>query len=404
MNSTNQPEVQNEKYYPDFARHRNAIRAILAQTSTPLFLGERAIFLARLRDLQDSLRTRWGPAQVAYSFKTNYQVAQSRVFADSQIWAEVVSGFEYRMARELGFEGRSIIFNGPHKSSDDLRTAARDGALINVNDHDELSRLIAVSAERTEPLGIGLRLGSTLPKLGHSRFGFSLENDEATEAVSRIRAATGLRIVALHSHLYGDSDNPELYRLAAQRLGEFAQRCIPDYQRALRYVDLGGGFPAHGTKPKSRSEWNPQPIDVYVHTIASSLLQFFGSADARPTLILEPGRYLTCDGIVLVSKVLHVKERGGRQVVNCDASISMVPLTHYAPQIIAAYSAALDERRGNPVPTVIHGSTCRENDTLFEGLFPPTRVGDYLVHFAAGAYNSSLSPRFIFENPRLILF
>ena len=32
------------------------------------------------------------------------------------------------------------------------------------------------------------------------------------------------------------------------------------------------------------------------------------------------------------------------------------------------------------------------------------KVDDYLVHFAAGAYNSNLSPDFIFQTPRLVLF
>ena len=304
----------------------------------------------------------------------------------------------------MDFPGTSIIFNGPHKTDDDLQTAIVEGALVNVNDHDELDRVIRIASAANSPIDIGLRLSSTLPKLGHSRFGFSLENGEATAALDRVRRSPQLTLAALHTHLYGDTDEANIYGLAASRLGEFAKQHLPDYQHTLKFIDMGGGFPAHGPKPKSRQTWNPQPIDVYIKAITDALRPFFSTASRQPTLIVEPGRYLTCDGIVLVTRVLHAKERDGKQTVNCDGSISMVPLTHYCPQIIRVYTHELKERVGEETPTIIHGSTCRENDVLFDGLFPPTQPGDYLVHFAAGAYNSSLSPDFIFASPSQELF
>ena len=378
--------------------------AALARTGTPVFLGERKNLRDRYQTLTQCLTANWGPYVVGYSFKTNYLVAESGIFQDCGAWAEVVSGREYRLARQLQYAGPSIIFNGPHKTDGELQTAINDGALINLNDHDELRRIIHIASGASTPIDVGLRLSSALPRLGHSRFGFSLDNGEAAAAVNSIRDAAGLNLVALHTHLYGDTDDASLYHAAASRLGEFAKQSVPDYRRSLRYVDLGGGYPANGPKPKSRQSWNPQPIDVYIRTIADALRPFFASANQLPTLVVEPGRYLTCDGIILVTRVVHVKQRDGKQFVNCDGSISMVPLTHYCPQIIRAYTPELTDRSGGESPTTIFGSTCRENDILYDGLFPAAYAGDYLVHFAAGAYNSSLSPNFIFASPPLELF
>jgi diaminopimelate decarboxylase len=404
MNSSNQLAGPIVEYYPNIEQHRSKLLEILARTGTPIFLGEREILLDRYQALTNSLAAHWGQYLVGYSFKTNYLVAKSDVFRECGVWAEVVSGREYRLARELDYPGTSIIFNGPHKTVDDLQTAILDGALINVNDHDELDQMIKLTSQAASPVDVGLRLSSTLPKLGHSRFGFSLENGEASSAVERIRQAPGLNLAALHTHLYGDTDEASIYGLAASRLGEFAQQHIANYQQTLKFVDMGGGYPAHGPQPKSRQTWSPQPIEVYIRTIAEALRPFFSDKTRQPTLVVEPGRYLTCDGIVLVTRVLHVKDREGRQSVNCDGSISMIPLTHYCPQIIRVYSDQLQPRTGETTSTIIYGSTCRENDILFEGEFPATQPGDYLVHFAAGAYNSSLSPDFIFASPSLELF
>jgi diaminopimelate decarboxylase len=391
-------------HYPDIAAHRVAIGQVLQRRGTPIFLGERANLVDRYRTLQRGLQARWPRHIIGYSFKTNYLVARCGVLQELGAWAEVVSQREYCWARELGYAGQSIIFNGPWKPDEALRTAIADGALVNINDHDELDRILRLAALRDAPLDVGLRVSSTLPRLGHSRFGFSLENAEAAEAVDKLARAPRANLVALHTHLYGDTDDPELYALAAQRLGEFARTTIADYERRLKFVDLGGGFPAHAPKPKSRTTWNPRPIDEYLQAICAALAPFFPRPEARPTLIVEPGRYLTSDAIMLVTRVVHVKRRDGRQLVNCDGSISMVPLTHYCPQVIRAYTPALEPRETNEVPTVIQGSTCRENDLLYEGTFPRLERGDYLVHFAAGAYNSSLSPDFIFAAPGMELF
>jgi diaminopimelate decarboxylase len=394
----------NMEHYPSIPRNRSAIVQLLKSHGTPLFLGERANLVDRYKGLELSLEQHWSRHNIGYSFKTNYLAARCGVFRELGAWAEVVSAREYKLARELGFAGEAIIFNGPLKPAAALQAAFDDGALVNVNDPDELDEVIAIASRRGATLPIGIRVSSTLPRIGHSRFGFSLENSEAQDAVAKIRGSSRLELVALHTHLYGDTDDPDVYRIAAQRLGQFARDQIPEYAQSLKYVDMGGGFPAHSPKPNSRSTWDPRPIDEYIRHIADALRPYFPDAGTQPTLVVEPGRYLTCDAIVLVTRVTHVKQRGEKQLVNSDGSISMVPLTHYCPQIIRAYTSELNQRQGPPVATTIQGSTCRENDLLYDGPFPRVERGDYLVHFAAGAYNSSLSPDFIFASPPMEMF
>jgi diaminopimelate decarboxylase len=281
--------------------------------------------------------------------------------------------------------------------------AIDEGSLLNINDHDELDRLVGLATSAKKRVEIGLRLGSTLPKLGHSRFGFSMENGEALSALEKIQGDPNISLTGLHTHLYGDTDDVDMYGLAAERLGEFAKQHVTDYPGSIKYIDLGGGFTAHTPKPKSRETWNPQEIDAYIRAITDSLRRYFPNEQVQPTLIVEPGRYLANDCAILVTRVVHVKHRDGKQIVNCDGSISMVPLTHYIPQIIHAYTVDIQQRTGTRTPTTIYGSTCRENDVLFDGPFVETSPGDYLVHYAVGAYNANLSPDFIFEAPGMEL-
>ena len=184
MSTSSQPPLVDMAYHPNVETGRARILHLLQRDGTPVFLCERDNLADRYRALDQSLETHWGKHIIAYSFKTNYLVAKLRILQELGAWAEVVSGREYQLARQLKFPGPSIVFNGPLKPDDSLRTAIADGALISINDHDELDRLIAITSDRTTPIDIGIRISSTLPCLGHSRFGFSLENTEASSAVS----------------------------------------------------------------------------------------------------------------------------------------------------------------------------------------------------------------------------
>ena len=105
-----QPDMD---HYPNIIDKGTIVRETLAHTGTPIFLCDRDILTARYQELDQCLSKSWHQHIIGYSFKTNYQVARSGIFKETGAWVEVVSGREYRLALELGYPGRSIIFNGP---------------------------------------------------------------------------------------------------------------------------------------------------------------------------------------------------------------------------------------------------------------------------------------------------
>jgi diaminopimelate decarboxylase len=389
-------------FFPDLGRDRNRFGPLLRRMETPIFLADTGILVDRYLSLRRTLERLWGPSAIAYSFKTNYAVAESRVLQEKRAWAEVVSGREYRLARRLGYAGQEIVFNGPYKRDDELRNALRDGALIHVNDRPELERLLAHLPPRPSGVRIGLRVSADPIGAGPSRFGLSLARGEAAAAVARVASVDGLELAGFHLHLKGDTDDPASYHEAARELARFVADVTPRGERQrLASLDLGGGFPAHGPKPRSREHWSPRPIDEYVRAITDGLARAF-PANNRPTLILEPGRYLVADAIVFVSETVRVERDAGLQLVTGDGAVTMLPLTHYCPQVVRVFSRELELRAGAREPTIVFGASCRENDILYRGLLPRTAPGDYLVFYAAGAYNSTLSPAFIFEAPPVV--
>jgi diaminopimelate decarboxylase len=161
MSTITEPPLVDMDCYPDVEMHRSKIQQLLQHDGTPVFICERDNLVDRYQALKQSVETHWGKHVIAYSFKTNYLVARARILQDAGAWAEVVSEREYKLARQLEYPGSSIIFNGPLKPDDSLRVAIADGALININDHDELDRLIEITSDKPTRVDVGIRISST---------------------------------------------------------------------------------------------------------------------------------------------------------------------------------------------------------------------------------------------------
>jgi diaminopimelate decarboxylase len=129
--------------------------------------------------------------------------------------------------------------------------------------------------------------------------------------------------------------------------------------------------------------------------------------DRRPTrLAIEPGRFLVARAGWLLARVLHVRDRGGRQVV-LDAGMTELvrPALYGARHPILALTSlgrSLDgaawsrrapaaSRDAGMEPTRVEGPICESTDSLGVHDLPALRRGDLVAIADAGAYAASQS-------------
>lgn len=386
--------------FPKIAQKRKQIEKLLNKNSTPLFIADKDILLERLEELEKALKKHWKNYQIAYSFKTNYEIAKSNIFKKRSLWAEVVSDKEYKMAKNLGFNGKQIVFNGPYKTNNALLQALKDQALIFVDNFNELDRLLKMSLSLKKNYQVGLRLNTKIPYLRESRFGFSINRGEAKQAVKKIMASKNTKLAGFHMHIGTDVDNPLCYREAARSLKKFIKSNISNLTD-IKYLDFGGGFPASGLPPLHRKKWNPFPIEHYIKVITKEIIQLF--PNQKPLLIFEPGRYLVEDATIFITKVINSKHLKEKQVLTTNAATTMLPLIYYRPQIVKVFDKNLKEKKGSMIDSIVHGATCREDDVLYQNHLPKTEIDDFIIYYATGAYNLNMGNDFIFNKPRLFL-
>ena len=377
---------------------------LLARYGSPLFvLSERQL----RRSYQAAYRafsTRYPRVQFAWSYKTNYLNAVCRVFHQEGAWAEVVSGMELAKALANGVPGAHILFNGPGKTAADLARAAEVGAVVHLDNFDELHLLLAVAAGRPQPVRVAVRVNLDAGLYpAWDRFGFNLENGQAWQALTQVAAAPQLALVGLHCHLGTFILQPAAYGVAATKLAALTQRCQQELGRAVRYLDLGGGFPSQNTL---KGSYLPGPdatptLDEYAAAIAEALLAAHFAPDALPLLVLEAGRLLVDEAGFLLGTVLATKRLAdGRRATVLDFGVNLLFTAYWYDHPISAVQATSTQTE----PTVLYGPLCMNIDQLRESIsLPLLAPGDQLVVHRVGAYNLSQWQQFITLRPNVVL-
>jgi diaminopimelate decarboxylase len=382
------------------------LREAATRHGTPAYVTDEATLTSAGLELRAAFPDPWIRQ---YSVKANDVPAIiGAVTRSAAAGANAVSRGEWALARRAGLANAAITLEGIGKSDADLRAAVRaavDRAPLRwlaVESEAEVATLAALA--RRAALGragrspqdvlfrlnpdvapethVGLAVGA-----GGSKFGMT--EAELAAALDIVRAAgPGLRPRGIHLHVGSQLGAIDAWRDAVRRaLATFAllRGNEPDFDT----LDVGGGFPVGPL-----GEPSPRPARFARELPALSEVI---PADRRPTrLAIEPGRFLVARAGWLVGRVLHVRDRGGRQVV-LDAGMTELirPALYGARHAIVALTSMgtpIDEPAPPSVePADVHGPICESTDALSEHLLPPLRRGDLVAIREAGAYGASLS-------------
>ena len=102
---------------------KESIEALLEKFGSPLYVFNEQGFSENYLHLLRAMRSRYENYRIAYSFKTNYTPYICSAAKALGAYAEVVSGMEYRLAKQLGYQDKA----GPRISvlSETLRISGR---------------------------------------------------------------------------------------------------------------------------------------------------------------------------------------------------------------------------------------------------------------------------------------
>ncbi len=332
--------------------------------------------------------------------------------------ASVVSRGEWAIARRAGLPNERVALEGVGKTDADLRAgvrAARDGEplrWIAIESVDEAGALVAAAGRARaaagwrDSLDVLFRLNPDVVPETHASFAvgaggskFGMTEAELGAAIDMVRtseAGQAGRLVprGIHLHVGSQLGAVDAWRDGVRRslaLLALLRGTDPGFDT----LDIGGGFPV---LPVGQPAPDPARFARELPALLDAL-----AADRRPArLAIEPGRALVARAGHLVAGVLHVRDRGGRQIV-LDAGMTELirPALYGAVHPVEALTSlggpvVADATTSEPVahtlePAAVEGPICESTDHLGIHPLPPLRRGDLVDIRDAGAYAASLS-------------
>lgn len=383
-----------------------ALRMAARRFGTPAYVTDLEVLRSAAAALEAAFPEPW---LRQYSVKANDAPAIVHALHALGMGANVVSGGEWAAARRAGVPDERISLEGIGKTPADLGAAvraARDGhalAWVSLESADEAAALGAAATrarlgrDGRAPLEVLLRLNPEVSPETHGGLAvgsagskFGMDETELTSVLERLPSS--LRARGVHVHVGSQLGAIDAWRDALRRAAALVA-LIRAGRDDFDTIDAGGGFPV---VPSGAAAPAPDQFARAVPPILEAV-----PAERRPRrLAVEPGRFLVARSGWLVARVLHVRDRGGRQVV-LDAGMTELPRP-------ALYGAIHDvvalTSLGRPVDapaaalaatvsaaTAVHGPICESTDALGTHELPPLRRGDVVAIADAGAYAASMA-------------
>ncbi len=239
------------------------LAAIAEAVGTPVYVYSTAAMLQNLREFRDALAEVTDPL-IAYAVKANPNAAVLRVLADAGAGADIVSGGEYRRARDAGVPPDKIVFAGVGKAEAEMALALAGGLYqFNVESLAEAEMLSALACALGKTAPVGFRINPDVGAGGHakittgaaaSKFGIAI--GEALDGYARAAALPGLAVHGVAVHIGSQLTSLEPLERAFTRLGELIG-ALRSAGHDIRVADLGGGLgvpydPGHPPPPSAQ--------------------------------------------------------------------------------------------------------------------------------------------------------
>ncbi len=353
---------------------------------TPVYVYATATLERHYRVFCDALGDL--PATVCYALKANGNLGVVRTLADLGAGADVVSEGELRRALAAGVPAGRIVFSGVGKTARELTFALDQGVRqINVESEEELLTLDALARERGVPAPVAIRVNPDVDAGTHDKITtglkenkFGIEWTGAHTVFHRAAALEGIRLMGAAVHIGSQLTDLDPFRTAFTRLRDLVLMLRADGIH-LETLDLGGGLgvPYGDDVP-------PLP-NAYGAVVRETV------GDLGLHLIFEPGRVLTANAGLLLTRVVRVKEGATRSFVVVDAGMNDLvrPALYDATHGVRPVVQPVEDGYPALAKDVV-GPICETGDTFAtQRVLPPLAAGDLLTLDTAGAYGAVMA-------------
>jgi len=379
----------------DFFQYKNnqlmaenlPVKQLVEQFGTPLYIYSKATLERHWHAFDNAFGEH--PHLVCFAVKSNPNIAILNVMAKLGSGFDIVSQGELERVLAAGGDAAKVVFSGVAKSRQEIARALEVNIrCFNVESEAELLRINQIAGEMGKIAPISLRVNPDVDAHTHpyistglkeNKFGVSVE--QAREVYKVAATLPNIKVVGMDCHIGSQLTELQPFLDAVDRLIVLMEQLKQDGIH-LKHLDLGGGLGVTYT-----DETPPHPTD-YAKALWEKL-----SAFSELEIIVEPGRAITANAGILVTKVEYLKSNESRNFAIVDAGMNDM----IRPALYQAYMNILEIDRTLAREEKMYdvvGPICETSDFLGKQRKLAIAEGDYLAQRSAGAYGASMSSNY----------
>ena len=311
-----------------------------------------------------------------FAVKSLSNLSILKIIKESGCGFDVVSGGELHRVLSIGAEPKKVIFSGVGKTKNEIQQGINSGILsFNVESESELYRIEKIADDIGSPAPISIRINPDIDSGGHDyittgrkgdKFGVS-DTRKVIDLCKHSYQSKNLKIVGLACHIGSQILDLDGFIKSADKIFELADE-LTNFDISLEFLDLGGGLGI-----SYENEVPPSPLDLI-----SCLEDKFKNRKER--LILEPGRSISANAGVLLTKVEYIKDN----FVIVDAAMNDL----LRPSLYKAHHNVcnVEDKQNNLKKWTVVGPVCESSDFLSKNASLDVHEDDLIAVKNAGAY------------------
>ena len=377
-----------------------AVQTLAEKFGTPLYVYSQRTLTRHFQKLDQAL----APLDhlVCFAMKSNSNLAVLRTMADLGGGFDIVSGGELQRVIAAGGDPSRCVFAGVGKTVEGIEFALRRGIYsFNVESEPELHRINQVAARLKKRAPVAVRVNPNVSAKTHSKittgtyenkFGIAFENIEGV--YSRARKLKNLWLRGVQMHIGSQITEARPFELAVRKVLPLVAQLKAAH--GLEFFSIGGGLGivydpalASGTPEWWRSAAAKKVLTPA--TYAARLVPLLKPLGLK--ILIEPGRFISGNAGILVTRVEYVKRTGKKNFLIVDAAMNDL----IRPAFYDAYHeiVPLTRKGGAQVSSDVVGPICESGDYFCKDRpLPKLGEGDAIALLSAGAYGSVMGSNY----------
>ena len=367
-----------------------SIQEIAKEVGTPFYIYSTAT-LRRHFDLFESALSGVDHL-ICYAVKAASNQAILKTLARFGAGMDVVSGGEYKRARDAGVDGGRIVFSGVGKTGAEMKLALHEGVRqFNIESEEELLVLSGIAHDMNRVAPISIRVNPDVDAKTHEKIAtgkaenkFGIPISRAREVYARAASLPGIQVVGIDLHIGSQLTQLLPFEKAYKKIADLTDVLRSDGHEITR-LDLGGGLGI----PYGSEDGSPPTPKEYGEMVKRVL----GHLNCE--IEIEPGRLLVGNAGLLVSEVIYVKKGHDREFLILDAAMNDL----LRPALYEAYHDIIPVKKSssnqeNAIYDVV-GPVCETGDTFAKSrAMKKCSSGDLVAFRSAGAYGAAMASEY----------